>query len=150
MNSIKGTTSTTTYSSSTSTTDATTTTTSLSTIATSTSGHIFTNKVSTDSIYHVNRNSFFMENMNTSNEPNLMNVFYDDLNKQTTINEDEEDDDLRQNNFLNLEDVQDKAIIVSTRVFMDEEEKLKKDIIDKCNCFNLVFLTAFIYKKIIF
>ncbi len=79
-----------------------------------------------------------------------MNVFYDDLNKQTTINEDEEDDDLRQNNFLNLEDVQDKAIIVSTRVFMDEEEKLKKDIIDKCNCFNLVFLTAFIYKKIIF
>jgi hypothetical protein len=88
--------------------------------------------------------------MNTSNEPNLMNVFYDDLNKQTTINEDEEDDDLRQNNFLNLEDVQDKAIIVSTRVFMDEEEKLKKDIIDKCNCFNLVFLTAFIYKKIIF
>jgi hypothetical protein len=91
-----------------------------------------------------------MENMNTSNEPNLMNVFYDDLNKQTTINEDEEDDDLRQNNFLNLEDVQDKAIIVSTRVFMDEEEKLKKDIIDKCNCFNLVFLTAFIYKKIIF
>ena len=64
-----------------------------------------------------------------------MNIFYDDLTKQITNSEDEEDDDLRQNNFLNLEDVQDKAIIVSTRVFMDEEDKLKKDIIDKCNSF---------------
>ena len=66
----------------------------------------------------------------------MMSLFNDDLGKpiaSSSGGDDYEDEDLRRNNYLNLEDIQDKAIIISTRIFMDEEDKLKKDIVDKCN-----------------
>ena len=74
----------------------------------------------------------------------MFNFDYDTTTTQviTENDENEEEDEneietpIKQKTLMTFDELEDKRMIISTRVLLDEEDKLKEDILQKSSCLN--------------